>query len=161
MKAPVISRPSPELTFSRKTRTVQLVTKTYHGSYLAECHPLRFLAIPSDKSNASPVGMLKTQEPKVWPLQQVLTDSHVLVMALMHSRHAYACIATLSDALSRRQQGVAKRDARSGLVFSRHKECHGRIPSCGGKFCCYFFIPLVFFLFHSSHIFPSHCSIRE
>lgn len=165
-KSPVISWPSLELKCSGKTCTVQLLKHTTAVPFLnvvqnfSDCDPMGF---PVTNLMHRPLTCLKRKSQRYGrPLQQVLTDSHVLIMALMHSGHAYACIATLSDALSRRQQGVAKRDARSGIVFSRHKECHGKIPACGGKFCCYFLSPpLFFFLFHPSHIFPSHCSIRE
>jgi hypothetical protein len=46
---------------------------------------------------------------------------------------------------------VEKRDARFGLVFYIHKECHGGTPACGGTllsegFVATFFIPPLFFL---------------
>ena len=88
-------------------------------------------------------------------------------MALMHSGHAYACIATLSDALRRRQQGVENRDARFGLVFYIKNATEG-LQSLAqryiGRLCCYpffLYISPLFFLSSPYHIFPSHCSIRD
>jgi hypothetical protein len=110
---------------------------------------------PSRKTNTSPVHKPEALELNVRPLQPLLTgsvcDSHVFVMALMHSGHAYACIATLSDALRRRQQGVEKRDARFGLAFYIHKECHRGTPACAGTLhrkvlLLLFFIPPLIFL---------------